>query len=121
VYDPELVAVAVNVAPFAASTIVIFAPGTSAPLGSFTTPRSEVDAVWPNERVTVERIPMSIHPKIDRFTADPPKNFLLCSALAFRPFQMRTGGCVVALRGEGAFEFRLKRIESVAAGLSKWF
>ena len=49
------------------------APGTNAPLESFTTPRREVVAVWANARVAKERMQQSIHPERDRFTAAPPQ------------------------------------------------
>jgi len=58
-----------------------------------------VDAVWPNERVAVESIPISIHPEIDLFTADPPK--IARFALAFRPFHIRADSYAAALRGKG--------------------
>jgi hypothetical protein len=76
-YSPLPFATAVNVCPFALSVSEIFAPGTSAPLGSLTTPRSEVFAFWENTRVAAERIQKSIHPFREFFTAVPPELILL--------------------------------------------
>src|SRR5580658_1843438 len=59
--------------PVAWSVSVTEAPATSAPLESFTTPRSEVVAVWPNAKGTMERMQQSIHPERDFFTAAPQK------------------------------------------------
>jgi hypothetical protein len=49
--------------------------------------------------VAVESIPISIHPEIDLFTADPPK--IARFALAFRPFHIRADSYAAALRGKG--------------------
>ena len=100
VYKPEAFEVTVKVVPLVASTMLTLAPGTRAPLGSLTVPRSEVVADWPNKWVAVERIQISIHPEIDRFTADPPKLLaLLCLLLALRSFHVHANGVVAALGG----------------------
>jgi len=62
------------------SVRVMAAPGTRAPVESFTVPRSEVVAFWANDKVATddkvaaERIQKSIHPHRDFFTATPPEN-----------------------------------------------
>ena len=58
--------------PFAAFSSVTLAPGTSAPLGSFTAPRSEVDADWLKPVGVEERMHKSANPGRNRLTAVPP-------------------------------------------------
>ena len=48
--------------------MVTVAPGTRAPVGSLTTPRSDVVAVWENAREAQVRMQHSIQPHRDRFT-----------------------------------------------------
>jgi hypothetical protein len=71
-----LPAVALNVAPFALFNSVTLASGTSAPLGSLTMPRREVDAVWADTRVAAEKI-QSIVPQSSRLTAGSSKGLAL--------------------------------------------
>jgi hypothetical protein len=46
-------------------------------VGSLTIPRRDVVAVWPNARVTLERVQQSTHPQRDFFTSVPPESVLL--------------------------------------------
>src|SRR5271166_364178 len=72
-YSPALLVFALNLLSLALLTIVTFASGTSAPLGSLTVPRRDVVEVWADARMAAERMQLSIHPQCSRFTFVPPE------------------------------------------------
>jgi hypothetical protein len=70
--------------------MVTVALGTTAPLGSFTVPRSEVVADWPKAKLQVEKMQRSIIPNGNRFTSIPPK--ILVLRVARKRRHRRAGG-----------------------------